>query len=431
MKRLLVLAYYFPPMGMSGVQRIARIARHLPDHGWQPTVVTASPKRYAAWDDELERHIQNAGVEVVRTRSLDPLHLPTPDGRRATHPLPAGEERGAKRFGALGAWLIPDSKVGWLPFALHSATSAHRDRPFDAVLATGPPHSALVGAAWASGRLNIPLVLDFRDDWVDAPRQRFATRLHRRAHAALERWAIKRADDIWTVSEPIARSIQSRHAVLPYVLPHGYDVAASQESPPRYSSARSMHLLYAGVFYGAQQPDTFLHALRAALNERPELRIMSVFAGLIPPNFSSLVSRLGLEDYVETLGYLSSVDAARRMATADVLWMTVGHQKRGDQIVTSKLYAYFGSRRPILGLVPPGAARDQLERYGAARLADPDDVRAAAHHLISLYDDWRNDRLPTPDAHFVSALSGSAVGARAAARLDRLLDSPSRTSAEG
>lgn len=420
MKRLLVLAYYFPPMGMSGVQRITRIVRHLRESGWQPTVITSSPTRYAAWDEELARQVET-DVEVIRTRSLDPLHLPTRDGGRATHALPTAGERGGKLFGLLGALFVPDSKIGWIPFALLAATRAHRDWPFDAILATGPPHSSLVGAAWLSRRLDLPLVLDFRDDWLDAPRQTFATPLHRRLHQRLEQWAIRQADEVWTVSQPIAESIQARHAVSPFVLPHGYD-AVESNAVVDTSRDRPMRIVFTGVFYGAQQPDTFLHALRRMLDQHPTVQFIAVFAGLLPSQFTSLVEQLDLSGHIETLGYVSTGEAAELMATADVLWMTVGHQKQAAQIVTSKLYAYFGSRRPVLGLVPRGAARDQLERYGASRIADPDDADRAADHLFSLYDDWLNDRLPTPNTEFVDVLEGRAIAARAGARLDRVVE---------
>ena len=357
---------------------------------------------------------------MIRTRSLDPLHLPTWTGR-ATHALPTSGEKGGRLFGLLGALLVPDSKVGWLPFALRAAVRAHRKRPFDAILATGPPHSSLVGAAWLSRRLGLPLVLDFRDDWLDAPRQTFATSVHRSVHGWLERWTIGRARDVWTVSEPIAQSIRSRSETKPCVIPHGYDDPLDTASVPCKDRDRPMRVLYAGVFYGAQQPLTFLLALRRVLDKTSKPNVIAVFAGLLSSDFQQRVAQLDLSDHVEVLSYLTAHEASQHMRTADMLWMTVGHQKQARQIVTSKLYAYFGARRPILGLVPEGAARDQLERYGASRIADPDDVAAAADHLLAFYDDWTHRRLPTPDSAFVDALEGRAIAARAAARLDLLL----------
>jgi glycosyltransferase involved in cell wall biosynthesis len=413
-KRLLVFAYYFPPMGGSGVQRVARIVRHLRAHGWQPVVATASPSRYLAWDDELLAQVERAGVQIVRTCSLDPLHLPAPSGRATHAPTASGEGWGAS---VLRALLVPDSKVGWVPFALRAALRLHRQHPFDAILSSGPPHSSHLAAALASRLTGVPLVLDYRDDWVDAPRQRYSSPLHRRLHAALERWAVGQTREVWSVSGQIAADIRARYPDAQVAtLPHGFD---ADYYPPRRPARppAPMRMLYAGQFYGAQQPDTFLRAL-AQVRSRAD--IISVFAGSLPPFAEQMIADLALRDRVERLGYLSAEEAAAQMRHADALWMTVGHQKRGAQIVTSKLSAYFGSGRPILGLVPPGAARDALQDYGASYIADPDDVEATAAHLISLYDAWKLDRLPTPDAAFVACYDGRAVAARAAARLDAL-----------
>jgi hypothetical protein len=75
MRRLLVVAYYFPPMGMSGVQRVAKFVKYLPDYGWEPVVLTVEPGGYFAYDEQLQEEIDRAGVEVVRTDSWDPTRL--------------------------------------------------------------------------------------------------------------------------------------------------------------------------------------------------------------------------------------------------------------------------------------------------------------------------------------------------------------------
>ena len=54
MRRLLVVAYYFPPMGMSGVQRVAKFVKYLPEFGWEPVVLTVEPGGYFAYDEQLQ-----------------------------------------------------------------------------------------------------------------------------------------------------------------------------------------------------------------------------------------------------------------------------------------------------------------------------------------------------------------------------------------
>src|SRR5690625_6272851 len=80
-KRVLVIAYYFPPMGLSGVQRIARFVKYLPDNGWTPTVLTVRPRGYFAFDATLEDEIDEREIEIIRTASVDPTRILGPRRR--------------------------------------------------------------------------------------------------------------------------------------------------------------------------------------------------------------------------------------------------------------------------------------------------------------------------------------------------------------
>ncbi|HRK73277.1 MAG TPA: group 1 glycosyl transferase, partial [Rhodothermales bacterium] len=51
--RVLVIAYYFPPMGGSGVQRITKFVKYLTQFGWEPEVLTVEPQGYYAYDESL------------------------------------------------------------------------------------------------------------------------------------------------------------------------------------------------------------------------------------------------------------------------------------------------------------------------------------------------------------------------------------------
>src|SRR4051812_37684232 len=71
-RRVLVLAYFFPPLGGGGVQRTLKHVKYLPEHGWDPIVVTTSSRSYPALDPSLEAEIP-ADVPVIRTSGLDLL----------------------------------------------------------------------------------------------------------------------------------------------------------------------------------------------------------------------------------------------------------------------------------------------------------------------------------------------------------------------
>ncbi len=399
---VMVIAYYFPPMALSGVQRVTKFVKYLAEFGWRITVLTARPGSYFAFDDTLEDDLRSDHITIVRTGSLDPTRL---FGARRTVRLPSDRRR--KRLTGLSQWVfIPDNKIGWYPLAVRAAMRLHDNLPIDIVFASAPPYTTHLVAQKVAKRIGVPLVTDFRDDWVGNPRHVYPTGLHRRIHEALERKTVAASSRVCVVNPPIAHNLRSRavkQGLNPAItiLPQGYD-PADFDDHPRDPSSR-MCLLYAGVFYDAQSPEPFLRGLARCLHSNPGMRsaVTARFAGLVPDTFESLVKELELQDVVEYVGYVPHTDVARMLQNADVLWMTVGRRAGSEGISTGKLFEYFGSRRPILGLVPDGTARDHLSEYGAAVTVAPDDLDGIGEAIAALQGRWVDGSLPMPDEMFV------------------------------
>ena len=71
MKRVLVITYYWPPSGGSGVQRWVKFAKYLPQEGWQPVIYTPENPEYTAIDHTLEAEIPH-DTEIVRRSITEP-----------------------------------------------------------------------------------------------------------------------------------------------------------------------------------------------------------------------------------------------------------------------------------------------------------------------------------------------------------------------
>lgn len=404
MRRVLIIAYYFPPMGLSGVQRTAKFAKYLPSAGWEPTVLTAHPGGYYAFDDDLLEEVKRAGVRIERTASLDPTQF-FGRGRRVNMP----DASARKRFQNISQWLfIPDNKIGWMPFALARGLQLLRNENYDAIFSTAPPYTChLIGAA-LSRITGIPLTLDFRDDWLENPYSSYPTPLHRRLHDALERTVVRQCVTPIAINTYIRDSLAKRHPAAAEnmrVIPQGYD-AEDFEDLQIASTNNKMTFLYGGVFYEPQTPVFFLEGVHHFLQRHPAARedILLAFVGYLTERHQTLIDRFGLREQVRLMGYRPHDEAVRQLSAADVLWMTVGRQKREEQISTGKLFEYFGARKPVLGLVPAGAARDAIITYRAGRTAPPDEPDAVGKAVEDLYFRWKKNDLPEPDEAFVQSL---------------------------
>ncbi len=416
MKHVLVIAYYFPPLGLSGVQRVAGFVRHLPEYGWQPTVITAKPKGYFAYDKSLWAPIENADIRVIRTKSLDPTRLFRSD---TTVRLP--QETRRQTLAYISNWLfIPDNKLGWKPFALRAGLRQAAIQHFDAVFSSAPPYTGHLIGKKLSRRLQLPLIIDFRDDWVGNPRHIYPTALHRQLHIRQERQVLTQSSAITTINHPIRDALKKRHSginIRAEVIPHGFE---EYEVPTKISAGEKLKLVYTGIFYDAQTPEYFLRGISEFLRRKPEIRskISAIFAGLVPREFTDLIRTLKLEDVVQYLGYVEHVRVAELQQEADVLWMTIGSRPGASGISTGKLYEYMGTRKPILALVPPGTARQTLQRYGAAYIAEPESEANLIQVLEKLTTDWEKQEFPRPDESFVSTFSRNRLTETLAGVLD-------------
>ena len=117
MKKVLVIAYYFPPLGLSGVQRTVKFVKYLEQYGWKPTVLTVSHTGYYAKDESMLREMESRNIRIIRADSLDPNRL---FNKKGVVKMPA--ERTRKILSRLSDTVfIPDNKIGWKRSAINAA----------------------------------------------------------------------------------------------------------------------------------------------------------------------------------------------------------------------------------------------------------------------------------------------------------------------
>ncbi len=422
-RSVLVIAYYFPPLGLSGVQRTLKFVKYLPQFGWQPTVLTVEPRGYLARDESLLAEIADPPVEVVRTPSFDPLHFFR--GREIVR-LPS-----AKVYGRLSRlsqlFFIPDNKIGWKRRALARARRLVAERRFDAVYATAPPYTDFLIGKELKREFRIPFVIDYRDAWLENPLHRYWTPLHRLRHHALEKEVLRRADRIVTINRRIKELIVAGYDDVAHgeveIIPQGFDQEDFDAVEAAPSDGR-MRITYSGTFYYNRSPRHFLEGLRIFLAEHPAARreVAAEFAGNFGDENIRFVREQGLEEQVILHGYVSHRESIAILKRASVLWMVLGGNPGDEMMSTGKLFEYFGARKPVLGCVPDGVARKAIEECGAGFIAPPADPRAVADALARLYHLYQTDALPKPDERFVLQYERRALTGRLAKILHSLVD---------
>jgi glycosyltransferase involved in cell wall biosynthesis len=423
MKNVLFITYYFPPAGGPGVQRVTKHVKYLRDFGYNPIVLTASPKDYSGRselnmviDDSLKADIPE-GMEVHRIRSHQPFRL-----FQLLHKLRLEYLR--------ELFFIPDSAITWIIPVLLRARRIAREQQIDLIYTSVKPHSAAI-TGWLLKRiLKKPWIIDFRDPWTQYFLARYPTKAHYRIEQFLERFLLRRADHVITITPTARKNLMTwcsflKEDALSYIT-NGYDPEdfGSHSKAPK-KDGLPFTLAYSGVFCGAPEttldasrtsverlwrglrkslaykprsfdslthsPKFLLDAIRELLLERPELRgrIKLVHVGPYDEANDRYVQDLGIREAIDARGYVPHSQAVRTLEQSDALFFCLADspsQMDRNDCVPQKVYEYLGSRQPVLALTPEGDAKDFFREAGTAVICAPRDIPAIKSALIDFFE---------------------------------------------
>lgn len=409
-RHVLVLAYFFPPLGGAGVQRTLKALKYLPAHGWRATVVTTASRSYPASDASLLEEIPE-GTRVVR--AAEPALWRT----LVTVALLACKPLRLTRLRPLLAW--PDRMLPWGPFALLAALRAvRRDRP-DVIYSTSPPHTAHI-VAWLVHRLTgIPLITDFRDEWANNPhveQPAIVTRLDR----AVERAIAARAARVIVVADYFEIAGAAAERVV--VIPNGVD-EGDFPGGPRSQTSRDgqLRLSHVGTLYGDRDCAPVLAAMRRL-----------IAAGTLQPSDVELriVGNDWLEDLDERVpvmlsktGYVDHSRAVAEMREADALLLYVAPPSLAP---SGKLFEYLASERPILCVTHrENLAAQLVQAWDAGIWAAPDDGNSIERGILELVERGSSGTLanaPGLRRRTLERFSRRALAGRLAEVLDEAAD---------
>lgn len=338
-KRVLIVAYYFPPLGGIGSIRTRRFASLLSDHGWEATVLAPSNGAY-----HRDESLSFPAEQVVRARSLELSRLGKRVAQAGGDDTTAATVRGLRRRlrdGARRHVYRPDAQIGWYPGAILAGRRALGRERFDAVLSTSFPITAhLVGSALAR-RARIPWVAEFRDPWSDV----IADQRARARAARLEQRLLRDAAAVVTVSPTWAELFRWKGASAVHVITNGFDEASPHEPSDRFV------LGHLGTIYEtAQDLDSVWRAVAEARGAGEELVDELRFIGELPPSVRARLEALGLGDLVRETGFLP-FDAARSALSSTSALIAAGPPdldpvRRGW--IPAKLFEYLATPIPVV-----------------------------------------------------------------------------------
>lgn len=432
--RVLMLNYFFPPIGGAAALRGVTLVRRLPSLGYEPVVVTGPGDAFGRWNPQ-DPTLQEAIGDVEVHRIPGP-ETPRPAGRR---------DRIDRWLAQPGAW------QRWLGRGFLDV--GRRVGPVDLVYADlGPDVTAHAGAQLAR-ELGVPFVADLGDPWALDEMRVYPTLAHRIIDHAAMRRALCAADAVVMNTAEAAKAVQEALAPLRsrpvLALPVGYDEADFAGPEPVRSDAvfrivhtgslhtalglahqrseRARRLLGGGpdrpVDVLTRSPVYLRQAIDLVRERNPHLgrRIELHLAGPITDADRQALDGL---DGVHLLGYCNHEDTIALVRSADLLFLPMqdlpgGHRAR---MVPCKGYEYLASGRPILAAMPAGDGREIFRRAEASTVVAPGDADQMADVIEQ--EASRAERRPSAVAerrHLLAGLERGHLNRELAATFDTVL----------
>ena len=419
MKRVLIITYYWPPSGGSGVQRWLKMSKYLPENGWQPVIYTAEDAEYPVEDASLEKDV-TPEAEVIRRPIVEPYTFYKKFlGMKKGEKVKAGFiNEGTKKTGwkeSLSVWLrgnffIPDARCWWVKPSVRYLSKYLKEHPVDAMISTGPPHSMHLIAKALHKKFNIPWVADFRDPWTDIDfyKDLKLTRCADRKHHRLEHQVLTEATKVVTVGWDCAKGLESHGAKDVAVITNGYDFDKSIVETQNFVSLRdnetsTFTMSHIGIIGANRNQETFWQVI-GELTQSIDLKIKLI--GQVDNAVIESVKRHNIEKFVDVIPYIPHNQVIVEQQKSDVLLLFVNNTPNAKGILTGKIFEYMASGRPILCIGPEdGDSARILNETQTGITVDFDDKEKMKSVILDLIKKYQENQLVTNDIKAVEKYS--------------------------
>ena len=410
MKRVLIITYYWPPTGGSGVQRWVKFAKYLPSEGWQPVIYTPENPEQLAVDHSLEAEIPT-GTEVIRTHITEPYELYKNFLKRSGHSKEAVEVNPVnaqkKSFAQKAAMWIrgnlfrPDPRCLWIRPSVRFLKKYLEKHPVDLIVSTGPPQSMhLIGRKLAEVT-GLPWIADFRDPWtrIFYFKHLSMTKPTERWHHRMEKKVLDDATAIVAVSPLVQQDFQKMTQTPVVLITNGYDECDYPDGKDENAVGgpdKDFVITHTGLFAADGNPTVLWKVLAEKCSEdikfKKQLKIKLI--GKTDAQIITAIDNAGLKDNLTNLGYQPHNIAVQEQRKASVLILPLRKEPEYRAVLPGKLFEYMASCRPIFGIgQPDGAMSMILKSTNTGIVLDWNDKDAVRNHIDNCWSRHLEGRL--------------------------------------
>ncbi len=437
MKRVLIISYYWPPTGGSGVQRWVKFAKYLPSEGWQPVIYTPENPEQLAVDESLAKEVPEA-AEIVKTRIIEPYELYKKLLRRSGHSKEAVEvnpvnaqNKSALQKAAMwvrGNLFRPDPRCLWIGPSVRFLKKYLAEHPVDLIVSTGPPQSMHMIGLRLSRETGLPWIADFRDPWTKIFyfKHLAMTPATERWHKKMEKKVLDEASAVVAVSPLVQQEFQAMTDTPVELITNGFDECdfSTERCAEAYGGkSKEFIITHTGLFAADGNPTVLWDVLaEKCLSDERFRKVLKIkLIGKTDDQILKALKDRGLGDSLIDMGYQPHSVAIEEQRKASLLILPLRKEPEYKAVLPGKLFEYLASQRPILGIGQPDGAMAMIvneTRTGTA--IDWEDREGMAQYIEQCWEKHLEGRLATEGAD-LSRFTRHSLTRRMAGLFDNII----------
>jgi len=409
---ILIITYYWPPSGGSGVQRWMYFAKYLKKLGCNPVVLTVDPK-YASYNlKDLSLYSQIKDIETHKTFSLEVLSLYSflKSGNK-TKSIPQSYIPNKSIFDKITSFIrlnlfIPDSRIGWNYFAFQKAKKIISNNKIDYVITTGPPHSSHLIGEKIYKKYKLKWIVDLRDPWSELfyLKDRFRFNFSKKLNVKLETNVIEKADAIITTVGDRYHKILKAKITNPnkiHQIYNGYDKLnydKIEEIKPK-----KFNIVFTGMLTQNHNYETFYEVLKVLNPKQNNLNLILTFAGRIDKKIIKIYSN---KIELHNKGYIDHNNAISTIKSSHLLINFNYKNTEETDMISGKLIEYLASGSPIINF--SNSAKESeivLKTSPKSFNANNNNINQVVTFIKSEYSEWLEGRYKKQNLTNISSLS--------------------------
>ena len=404
-KKILIVTYYWPPSGGSGVQRWLKFVKYLTRMGWEPYVFTPENPSFTIRDSSLSKDIPDL-VEVIKFPIWEPYHiffrLQRLMGKKNAEQSDLITTGKKTFFQKISAWIrgnffIPDARVFWVKPSVRFLTDFVQSNEIHRIITTGPPHSIhLIGLRLKQRLPSLNWIADFRDPWSewDLLDTLSLNRWARNRHRKLELGVLTQADKVVTIAPYHVRRLEALGSRKVELITNGFDTEDFNKTE-RVRNSR-FTIRHIGIVDELRDPRPVMEAIKLLAVQHPEMAelIQVEFIGNVNTNFKNDVAS---DDLLARLVTFRNQVPHNELLTlygqTDLQLLILAHSTIAPGNLPGKFFEYLASGNPILAIGPTdGDAAHVLRDTAAGVIHERTDHEGVKSSLLKFMSQWQGGK---------------------------------------